>query len=100
LKTFIPSLSKGLGCLSPREEIVLIFNAKNQKITKIIKTFGLFAVIKLKIIKNNCLTIIARQLKQKMLPQFYIDYLKTYLPSFLLLTLQILVWLLQVRSSG
>lgn len=36
-----------------------------------------------------------RQLKPKMLPQFYIDYLKTYLPSSELLTLQILVWLLQ-----
>ena len=30
------------------------------------------------------------------LPQFYIDYLKTYLPSSELLTLQILVWLLQI----
>ena len=34
-----------------------------------------------------------------MLPQFYIDYLKTYLPSSELLTLQILVWLLQVHRQ-
>ena len=32
-----------------------------------------------------------------MLPQFYIEYLKTYLPSSEFLTLQILVWLLQVH---
>lgn len=40
-----------------------------------------------------------RQLKSKMLPQFYIDYLKTYLPSSEFLTLQILVWLLQVNRQ-
>ncbi len=34
-----------------------------------------------------------------MLPQFYIDYLKAYLPSSELLTLQILVWLLQVHRQ-
>ena len=34
-----------------------------------------------------------------MLPQFYIDYLKIYLPSSELLTLQILVWLLQVHRQ-
>ena len=34
-----------------------------------------------------------------MLPQFYIDYLKTYLPSSELLTLQILIWLLQVHRQ-
>ena len=34
-----------------------------------------------------------------MLPQFYIDYLKIYLPSSELLTLQILVWLLQVHKQ-
>ena len=34
-----------------------------------------------------------------MLPQFYLDYLKTYLPSSELLTLQILVWLLQVHRQ-
>lgn len=34
-----------------------------------------------------------------MLPQFYINYLKTYLPSSELLTLQILVWLLQVHRQ-
>jgi hypothetical protein len=34
-----------------------------------------------------------------MLPQFYIDYLKTYLPSSELLTLQILVWLLQAHRQ-
>ena len=34
-----------------------------------------------------------------MLPQFYIEYLKTYLPSSELLTLQILVWLLQVHRQ-
>lgn len=34
-----------------------------------------------------------------MLPQFYIDYLKTYLPSSEFLTLQILVWLLQVHRQ-
>ena len=34
-----------------------------------------------------------------MLPQFYIDYLKTYLPSSEFLTLQILVWLLQVNRQ-
>ena len=34
-----------------------------------------------------------------MLPQFYIDYLKTYLPSSELLTLQILVWLIQVHRQ-
>lgn len=35
----------------------------------------------------------------KMLPQFYLDYLKTYLPDSELLTLQILVWLLQVHRQ-
>ncbi len=34
-----------------------------------------------------------------MLPQFYLDYLKTYLPSSEFLTLQILVWLLQVHRK-
>lgn len=34
-----------------------------------------------------------------MLPLFYLDYLKTYLPSSELLTLQILVWLLQVHRQ-
>jgi hypothetical protein len=34
-----------------------------------------------------------------MLPEFYLDYLKTYLPSSELLTLQILVWLLQVHRQ-
>lgn len=34
-----------------------------------------------------------------MLPQFYLDYLKTYLPSSKLLTLQILVWLLQTHRQ-
>ena len=34
-----------------------------------------------------------------MLPQFYLDYLKTYLPDSELLTLQILVWLLQVHRQ-
>ena len=34
-----------------------------------------------------------------MLPQFYIDYLKVYLPSSEFLTLQILVWLLQVHRQ-
>lgn len=34
-----------------------------------------------------------------MLPQFYIDYLKTYLPSSEFLTLQILIWLLQVHRQ-
>ena len=34
-----------------------------------------------------------------MLPLFYIDYLKTYLPSSEFLTLQILVWLLQVHRQ-
>ncbi len=34
-----------------------------------------------------------------MLPQLYIDYLKTYLASSELLTLQILVWLLQVHRQ-
>ena len=34
-----------------------------------------------------------------MLPQFYLDYLKTYLPSSELLKLQILVWLLQVHRQ-
>lgn len=34
-----------------------------------------------------------------MLPQFYIEYLKTYLPSSEFLTLQILVWLLQVHRQ-
>ena len=34
-----------------------------------------------------------------MLPEFYIEYLKTYLPSSELLTLQILVWLLQVHRQ-
>lgn len=34
-----------------------------------------------------------------MLPQFYIDYLKAYLPSSEFLTLQILVWLLQVHRQ-
>ncbi len=34
-----------------------------------------------------------------MLPQFYIDYLKSYLPSSEFLTLQILVWLLQVHRQ-
>ncbi len=34
-----------------------------------------------------------------MIPQFYIDYFKTYLPSSELLTLQILVWLLQVHRQ-
>ena len=43
--------------------------------------------------------MIVRQLKTKMLPQFYIDYLKIYLPSSELLTLQILVWLLQVHRQ-
>ena len=33
-----------------------------------------------------------------MLPQFYIDYLKAYLPSSEFLILQILVWLLQVHQ--
>jgi hypothetical protein len=32
-----------------------------------------------------------------MLPQFYIDYFKAYLPSSEFLTLQILVWLLQAH---
>ncbi len=34
-----------------------------------------------------------------MLPQFYLDYLKTYLPDSELLTLQILVWLLQAHRQ-
>ena len=34
-----------------------------------------------------------------MLPQFYLDYLKTYLLSSEFLTLQILVWLLQVHRQ-
>jgi hypothetical protein len=34
-----------------------------------------------------------------MLPQFYLDYLKTYLPDSEFLTLQILVWLLQVHRQ-
>ena len=34
-----------------------------------------------------------------MLPQFYLDYLKTYLPNSELLTLQILVWLLQAHRQ-
>ena len=34
-----------------------------------------------------------------MLPQFYLDYLKTYLPSSEFLILQILVWLLQVHRQ-
>lgn len=34
-----------------------------------------------------------------MLPQFYLDYLKTYLPSSEFLTLQILVWLLQAHRQ-
>ncbi len=34
-----------------------------------------------------------------MLPLFYLDYLKTYLPSSELLTLQIVVWLLQVHRQ-
>ncbi len=34
-----------------------------------------------------------------MLPEFYIDYLKSYLPSSEFLTLQILVWLLQVHRQ-
>ncbi len=34
-----------------------------------------------------------------MLPEFYIDYLKAYLPSSEFLTLQILVWLLQVHRQ-
>jgi hypothetical protein len=34
-----------------------------------------------------------------MLPQFYLDYLKTYFPDSELLTLQILVWLLQAHRQ-
>ncbi len=34
-----------------------------------------------------------------MLPQFYLDYLKTYLPKSEFLILQILVWLLQVHRK-
>ncbi len=34
-----------------------------------------------------------------MLPQFYLDYLKTYLPDSELLTIKILVWLLQVHRQ-
>ena len=34
-----------------------------------------------------------------MLPEFYLDYLKNYLPSSELLTLQILIWLLQVHRQ-
>lgn len=34
-----------------------------------------------------------------MLPQFYLDYLKAYLPNSELLTLQILVWLLQAHRQ-
>ena len=34
-----------------------------------------------------------------MLPEFYLNYLKTYLPSSEFLTLQILVWLLQVHRQ-
>ncbi|WP_319423512.1 hypothetical protein [Pleurocapsa sp. FMAR1] len=34
-----------------------------------------------------------------MLPLFYLDYLKTYLPDSELLTLQILVWLLQAHRQ-
>jgi Transposase DDE domain len=34
-----------------------------------------------------------------MLPEFYLDYLRTYLPSSEFLTLQILVWLLQVHRQ-
>ena len=34
-----------------------------------------------------------------MLPQFYLDYLKTYLPNSEFLTLQILVWLLQAHRQ-
>lgn len=34
-----------------------------------------------------------------MLPQFYLDYLKTYFPSSELLTLRILVWLLQAHRQ-
>lgn len=34
-----------------------------------------------------------------MLPQFYLDYLKTYFPDSEFLTLQILVWLLQIHRQ-
>ncbi len=46
--------------------------------------------MRLKMIKNNCLIKEETVQTSKMLPQFYIDYLKTYLPSSELLTLQIL----------
>ena len=34
-----------------------------------------------------------------MLPQFYLDYLKTYFKESEILTLQILIWLLQVHRQ-
>ena len=40
-----------------------------------------------------------KTVKKKMLPRFYLDYLKTYFPDSELLTLQILVWLLQAHRQ-
>jgi hypothetical protein len=55
--------------------------------------------MRLGINKNNCLIKEETVKKIKMLPQFYLDYLKTYLPDSELLTLQILVWLLQAHRQ-
>jgi hypothetical protein len=49
------------------------------------------------ITKNNCLVYKGTVIFFKMLPEFYLDYLKTYLKESEILTLQILVWLLQVH---
>ncbi len=55
--------------------------------------------MRLEINKNNCLVEQKTVRKIKMLPLFYIDYLKTYLPDSELLTLQILVWLLPTHRQ-
>jgi hypothetical protein len=50
-------------------------------------------------IKNNCLIKYETVKFFKMLPEFYLNYLKTYLKESEILTLQILVWLLQVHRQ-
>ena len=50
-------------------------------------------------IKNNCLIKYETVKFFKMPPEFYLNYLKTYLKESEILTLQILVWLLQVHRQ-
>jgi hypothetical protein len=50
-------------------------------------------------VKNNCPHQIRDNYNLKMLPELYLNYLKTYLRPSELLTIQILLWLLQVHRQ-